>query len=470
MTAHPPRRYALDRAVRRSRDGLLLSGGLPARLIRLSESGGRALEALLAGDSADGGGAALARRLEEAGMIQPLPPRPDPATRLTTVVPVRDGGPGLGRLVEALRASGDVIVVDDGSSDGSPGLALEAGASVLPNSGAPGPAGARNTGLAAAGTELVAFLDADCAATPDWSASLAALLADDPRLALAAPRVRSAPGRSRLARYETRYSPLDLGAKPSLVGPRRRISYLPSAALVARRDALREVGGFDERLRTGEDVDLVWRLLAADWRARYEPRCEVVHRPRKSAAALARQRFAYGGSAPVLERLHPGAAAPLRIGSHTLAVWLAGAALGPAAAATAAAGSALRESARGSDNPARRALAAVVLRGHAGATVQLARALTREWLPLTALACAVSPRARRIGALALALDAFASARPGAQRLDPLSLIGLRALDRASYSAGLWRGLASERSLAAIAPRMLRRGDPPIRSARRRRRG
>src|ERR1700744_702356 len=93
----------------------------------------------------------------------------------------------------------------------------------------------------------------------------AAPSAANPDLALVAPRVRSAAGDSALARYEKRGAPLDLGPDASLVGPGRRVAYVPAAAMVARRDAVLDLGGFDESMRFGEDVDMVWRLLGFEW-------------------------------------------------------------------------------------------------------------------------------------------------------------------------------------------------------------
>ena len=52
-----------------------------------------------------------------------------------------------------------------------------------------------------------------------------------------------------------------------------RVAYVPTAALLVRRAALGD--GFDESLRNGEDVDLVWRLIEAGWRVRYEPAVQV---------------------------------------------------------------------------------------------------------------------------------------------------------------------------------------------------
>lgn len=504
-------RFELAPGVRRTAGGRLLAGGTPPRLLRLSEQGAATLDRILgAGDGAtarDGGGdrpateptdgpdggaelpaarsaedllpgggepddraETLARRLASDGVLTPVPPDPAPAATMTTVVPVRDGGPGLNELVATLRERGEVIVVDDRSTDGSGGRAAAAGATVVTNAGAPGPAGARNTGLRAATTELVAFVDADCRAEPSWCDGLATLLEADPQLALAGPRVRSAPGRSAPARHERRHSPLDLGPLPSLVGPGRRIGYLPAAALVARRETLLTAGGFDEELRYGEDVDLVWRLVAAGHRVRYVPTSEVEHEPRPTLAALASQRRGYGNSAAALETRHPGAATPLRASAAAYLTWAA-ALRGPLSAAAALGFGAWRASRR-SENPAsRRALAEIAIRGQATASLRLARALRREWLPVTAAALAIGGRPRRIALTALAVDSLTAivASPGADSrtardslagdttaalslLDPRAA-ALRLLDDAAYAVGLWEGAIRAGSPASLLPRL-----------------
>jgi hypothetical protein len=109
------------------------------------------------------------------------------------------------------------------------------------------------------------------------------------------------------------------------------VAYVPSAALIVRRAALG--GGFDEALRYGEDVDLVWRLHDRGWRIRYDPRVIVAHgTPRWRGAALRcgrgaairggaaiaaaldpallARRYRYGTSAAPLALRHPGRLAP----------------------------------------------------------------------------------------------------------------------------------------------------------------
>jgi mycofactocin system glycosyltransferase len=454
------RRFELDPSVRRRDGGRLLVGGVPARLVRLSASGAAALEAILAGGPLNPAAAALARRLENSGLIHPLPGVEATPPEVTTIVPALDGGETLVALVRTALGEGPVIVVDDGSRDGSPARAAALGARVLANDGAKGPAGARNTGLRAADTELVAFLDADCAIAAGWRSGLAALLLDDPDLALVAPRVRGLPGASPIARYERGSSPLDLGAAPSLVGPGRRVSYLPAAALLARREALLELGGFDEAMRFGEDVDLVWRLLGVGRRARYEPAREVLHAPRSTPRSLARQRFGYGASAPDLAARHGGAAAPLRVGTHTAAVWGAAALFGPRGAFAALAGSTAAVALRGSDGPSRHALVEEALRGQTAAAGHLLRVVAREWLPLGVALGVPCRRARRLMLAGLAIEVARAYRraPAGTSLAAVTTLGL--LDRAAYAAGVWSESLRRAEPGALLPRLTRSAPAP----------
>ncbi|MFF9819744.1 hypothetical protein [Streptomyces sp. NPDC014006] len=111
---------------------------------------------------------------------------------------------------------------------------------------------------------------------------LAALLAQfaDPAVALAAPRVVALPVAEPglLDRYEETGSPLDMGAGEGPVMPVSALSYVPSATIVVRCDAVGT--GFDDSMRVGEDVDLCMRPHEAGWRLRYVPTAGVGHRHR----------------------------------------------------------------------------------------------------------------------------------------------------------------------------------------------
>ena len=286
VAAPPPDRLPdgtavrLDARVRRRDGGTTLLGGSPLRLVRLQP---RARD-LLRTDRfvvRDAVTATLAARLFDAGLAHPDPARPEPdgvpAGELTVVVPVKDRPAELDRLLTALRADPEtaavpVLVVDDGSGDPAAVTATadRHRARVLRHATARGPAAARNAGLRAATTPLVAFLDSDVLPEPGWLAPLLGHLAD-PAVGLVAPRIVSLlpeAGRSTrppvdgwLARYEAVRSSLDLGPDPAAVVPRSRVAYVPSAALLVRRAAVGD--GFDERMHVAEDVDLVLRLYRA---------------------------------------------------------------------------------------------------------------------------------------------------------------------------------------------------------------
>jgi mycofactocin system glycosyltransferase len=253
--------------------------------------------------------------------------------------------------------------------------------------------------------------------------------------------------------YEAARSPLDLGAEPGPVRPGSRVSYVPAAALVCRVGPLAALGGFDESLRTGEDVDMVWRLAAAGWRCRYEPAAEVWHEVRPSLRALAAQRLSYGRAAAPLAARHGDAVAPARLTLSAAAAWslaLVGLpSLGAAVAATPAAGLARR---------ARLPLldaARLTLAGAQSAGEQLAAATTRPWLPLAVAVSVRSRRTRRWLMLAVAVPAardWLRLRPA---LDPVRFAALRLLDDAAYGAGVWQGCLRERTLRPLLPALVR---------------
>ncbi len=304
--------------------GDVLFGGSPARVLRLSPAGVTALAELRAGPVASPAGAVLARKLTDTGLAHPRPgpaagpepssaagPRRDrrPGLDATVVVPVLDRARELDRCLAAAGPAHPVLVVDDGSGDPAATAAVCAarGATLLRRAFNGGPGPARNTALARAGTEFVAFLDSDCVPPPGWIEALAGHFAD-PLVAAVAPRIvalsSGVAGPAGPAGVT-----LDLGDRPARVAPMTRVAYVPTAALLVRRAALGD--GFDESLRNGEDVDLVWRLIEAGWRVRYEPAVQVQHGEPATRAALLRRRFRYGTSAAPLTRRHPGAVAPL---------------------------------------------------------------------------------------------------------------------------------------------------------------
>ena len=305
-------RLVADPSLVRRDSGRVLIGGSPFRMMRLSEAGARTVDRWIDGAPVrTGAEATLARRLLDAGSMHPLV-SPAADRDATVVTPVRDE-PALTTLPTGDRPT---IVVDDGSS---PPIGPIDGARVIRRDVSGGPGAARTDGLALAraeGAEFVAFVDADVTVDPeadpsgsDWIDRLLGHF-HDPAVAAVAPRVVSAPGDTILAAYEETFSPLDLGNAPSLVAPGRRVSYVPTAARIVRVAAIDAVGGFDEALRSGEDVARVWRLASAGHAVRYDPSVVVQHRRARrgvpgSGSACPTVRLRHRSPADTVTRLRP---------------------------------------------------------------------------------------------------------------------------------------------------------------------
>jgi hypothetical protein len=216
--------------------------------------------------------------------------------RVAVVVPNWNGRRWLPGLLASLgaqeRPADEVIVVDNGSTDGSlEWLAAQApGVRVLALGRNTGFAVAVNHGLAATDAGAVALVNTDVELAPDWIARAAGRLEDDPGLSSVATRMvlMDRPGvvddAGDVLRRDGVAEQRGHG-KPD--GPRfgqaGEVFSASAGAAVFRRSAVLGVGGFDERFFAYlEDVDLGLRLRLAGWRCGYEP-CVARHARHGSA-------------------------------------------------------------------------------------------------------------------------------------------------------------------------------------------
>lgn len=174
---------------------------------------------------------------------------------LSVVVPVRDRRDSLAAALAGVAAQtqppAEVLVVDDGSTDGSGDVAAAAGARVLRRDAPSGAGPARDAGLRAAAYDWVALLDSDDAWEPGhlarlWAARGAHVLVAESGRGTRSGRVYGNPGRR----------PLRLTDPSDVVFPANCIS--PTGALL-RRDVLLAAGGFGAGL--SEDMDAWVRML-----------------------------------------------------------------------------------------------------------------------------------------------------------------------------------------------------------------
>ncbi|MDQ2662155.1 MAG: mycofactocin biosynthesis glycosyltransferase MftF [Actinomycetota bacterium] len=438
-------------------DGAVLVGGSPTRISRLKPLARRGIRHRTV-TVTDAASRALADHLLATGMADPVVdalPAADLALA-TVVIPVRDRASQLDRLLAGLGGALRVIVVDDASAEPAAiaAVARRHGADLVPLDVNVGPAGARNAGLARVETPFVVFVDSDVVVEPVAIETMLRHFAD-PALAMVAPRVLGLQSDrpNWITRYEDARSSLDLGNDSSSVRPRSPVTWVSSTCLVARVDALD--GGFDESMRVGEDVDLVWRLVDDGWRVRFEPGATVRHEHRASLRTWLGRKFFYGTGAHPLAERHPDNIAPV-----VLAPWAAGLLVALAAqrrwslsvAAVLVVITIVRIARRAiSVRHPYRVAARLTGYGVAQAGAQGIALLLRHWWPLTAIGCLISLRVRRAVLVAAVADTaweFARTKP---RLDPVRFGLARRLDDVAYGAGVWWSALRARSPKALLP-------------------
>ncbi len=225
---------------------------------------------------------------------------------ISVVVPVHDGMPWLEDQLRALTAQQcperwEVVVADNGSTDGSTDLARawaddHEQFSVVDASAQRGASGARNAGVRAAKGDLLAFCDADDVVHAGWIDGC----------------VRGLEFADVVAGVFDFWSLNAIPASPAMPAAIRQLGFLPAglgANLAVRRSAFEEVDGFSEELLPGEDIDLCWRLQLKGFRFAIAPNAIVAKRERTAFKQVFRQASAYGRCGPILYRRHRSAGA-----------------------------------------------------------------------------------------------------------------------------------------------------------------
>jgi len=448
-------RYQIDSSWwrRANTDGDTVVAGSPLKIFRFSSAARSVLEAIEKRDEISVAATNTLHRLIDAGAIHPILESIKTSLQpsdVTVVIPVHNEDVlRLNALISKISAAHEVLLIDDGSTIP---LADINGARVIRREVADGPAAARNTAVDLVTTSITFFLDADTSLADDsWTKLLAHF--EDSSVGVVAPRIASEPGTTLLHRYEASESPLDLGSEPARIRKNSRVSYVPTAALMIRTDLLREHRGFDESLRYGEDVDLVWRLLEADVVCRYEPAVTVHHSPRASLLDAWKQRVSYGSAAAPLDQRHRGAATPLRINRWSAGAWGTLASGYPLIGLIIGAASTVALERKISSQPDSRQLALRLAgRGNIHAGRMIAQAMTRTWWPIALLLSLCSRRARRVTCAAIVLPSLMSWFTKKPKVDPVSYCALKLADDVAYGTGVWKGVITTRDLGALTPK------------------
>ena len=208
--------------------------------------------------------------------VRSAPGRDAHAFAVTVVVPAYQSARWIGATLAAIAAQTlpprAVIVVDDGSTDGTGAIAREAGATVLRRANR-GASAARNAAIRLAGTPWVAFCDADDVWEPGYLARHVEAAAAAPEAAFVFSDADAFDAHGVVERGLTSNDPAYRALHGEEIAPRvrrfdgprfgsalYRCDFVMPSSVLARRDALLEAGLFDEGLRVCEDYDLFLRL------------------------------------------------------------------------------------------------------------------------------------------------------------------------------------------------------------------
>ncbi len=251
------------------------------RLLRVQDGEARIAED--AGDTLEPGDA------EEAGDAMDAGPGPTAEKPLTVVVCTYNRRRELRACLDSLLAqtlpgaSFDIVVVDNGSTDGTAALVdayLPRGPIRYLHEPELGLSRARNRGIAAARSAYVAFLDDDARAAPDWAAAIVAFARRRPEAVLFGGPVLPLSGSGEDWPPQPIYShQLDLPEQPIAFGPQ----WLAGSNLVVKRAALgaapfdTRLGMNGRRLGFGEEIQLQARLVRAGHALWYSPDIRVEH-------------------------------------------------------------------------------------------------------------------------------------------------------------------------------------------------
>ncbi|MFE5374968.1 glycosyltransferase [Streptomyces mirabilis] len=219
---------------------------------------------------------------------------PPVTERVSVIVPAYNESAGIEAAVRSLVATDhpvEIIVVDDGSTDGTADLVESLrlpGVRVIRQENAGKPA-ALNTGLAAASCDLVVMVDGDTVFEPDTVRTIVQPFAD--------PRVGAVSGNAKvvnrvglLGRWQHIEYVIGFNLDRRLFDLAECMPTVPGAVGAFRRRALLALGGVSD-VTLAEDTDLTMALCRAGWRVVYEEHAVAWTEAPASLNALWRQRY-----------------------------------------------------------------------------------------------------------------------------------------------------------------------------------
>jgi len=228
--------------------------------------------------------------------------KPKKALSVTVIVPAYNSEKTIENTLKSLKNQSvlpdEVLVIDDASTDRTPHIA-QAYFRLIRLEQNQGPARARNIGIQKAKGDIIAFIDADCEATPSWVGNIKKRFSQNPEEAVIMGNIQI----PRSTFLGDSISALGFPGGGSVgfdkiwkVDENGYTDHITSANFAVRKEIFEKFGLFDESfpLPGSEDPELSFRWTHLGVRIRYCPEVVVYHVPRTSFASFVRWQVVRG--------------------------------------------------------------------------------------------------------------------------------------------------------------------------------
>jgi GT2 family glycosyltransferase len=223
--------------------------------------------------------------------------------RITVIVCTFNGRRTIRQCLASLTALDypdyEVIVIDDGSTDGTAEIVAQFPCRAILQANL-GLSTARNAGLNAATGEIVAYIDDDAFADRHWLRFLALAFRRSNHVSVGGPNIAPQEDLTAAAVARSPGSPCHVMLSDDVA------EHIPGCNMAFRRDALMAIGGFDPQFRVaGDDVDICWQIQQRGGTIGFAPAALVWHRRRNSVLGFWRQQAGYGKAESLLAAKWP---------------------------------------------------------------------------------------------------------------------------------------------------------------------
>ncbi|MEW6295030.1 MAG: glycosyltransferase [Candidatus Diapherotrites archaeon] len=233
--------------------------------------------------------------------------------KVSIIVPVLNEEKTLEKCLKSVKGNSykdkELVVIDNGSTDGSQKIAMKYADKFFIEK-RKGIVFAKNLGIKKASGDFIAFTDADCVASKDWLKELISCFKDNSIASVGGPNLTPKDD-SKFSQHIGKTIELlsSLGAE---YGSREKkikeVEHNPGCNVIYRKEILKELKGFNEKMISNEDPELDFRIREKGFKLIFNPEAIVWHYRKGSYKRFFRQAFSFSLGKTQLIKLHPKSA------------------------------------------------------------------------------------------------------------------------------------------------------------------